>query len=231
MLFVPLKLLPPCSLIVTGYGSAYMAAVTFFAAGRPIGKVDVSQAHFRSLHSTRSYERLKATTFVEQIWELTNALEKRVAFPEANVPSLEAETISLSPVEAERAVGSFWQMPDGPVTNLVELMEVNGIVVAFLAMAGEEGVTARIDAFSTSALDRPIVVVTPEKASNVYRHRFTCAHELAHLVLYRDVAVGDPLQEREADAFAAEFLMPKGEIEALLPNTINLPQLSRLSQQ
>lgn len=205
--------------------------VAFFATGRPIGKVDVSQAHFRSLRSTRSYERLKATTFVEQVWELTFALEKRVALPEANVPSLDGLHDTMTPVEAARALRAYWELPEGPVANLVELMERNGIVVSFLAMVGEPDAAARVDAFSTSALERPIVVVTPEKAKSVYRHRFTCAHEIGHLILHRDVAVGDPLQEREADAFAAEFLMPRTEIEPLLPSTVNLPKLSRISQQ
>lgn len=205
--------------------------VAFFATGRPIGKVDVSQAHFRSLRSTRSYERLKATTFVEQVWELTFALEKRVELPEANVPNLDGLHDTMTPVEAARALRAYWELPEGPVANLVELMERNGIVVSFLAMVGEPDAAARVDAFSTSALERPIVVVTPEKAKSVYRYRFTCAHEIGHLILHRDVAVGDPLQEREADAFAAEFLMPRTEIEPLLPSTMNLPKLSRISQQ
>ncbi|MGY4541234.1 Zn-dependent peptidase ImmA (M78 family)/DNA-binding XRE family transcriptional regulator [Arthrobacter sp. UYNi723] len=203
--------------------------VAFFAMGRPIGKLDVSQAHFRSLRSTRASERLKATSFVEQVWEVTFALEKRVAFPDVNVPFNEADS-SMSPVEAARALRSYWELPEGPIPNLVELMELNGIVVSVLTLRGDQDETARVDAFSTAALNRPIVVVTPERARSVYRHRFTCAHELGHLVLHRELAVGDPRQEREADAFAAEFLMPRSEIEPVLPATINLPRLGQISQ-
>ncbi|AOT04696.1 ImmA/IrrE family metallo-endopeptidase [Arthrobacter sp. U41] len=203
--------------------------VAFFAMGRPIGKLDVSQAHFRSLRSTRASERLKATSFVEQVWEVTFALEKRVAFPDVNVPFNEADS-SMSPVEAARALRSYWELPEGPIPNLVELMELNGIVVSVLTLRGDQDETARVDAFSTAALNRPIVVVTPERARSVYRHRFTCAHELGHLVLHRELAVGDPRQEREADAFAAEFLMPRSEIEPVLPATINLPRLGQIGQ-
>lgn len=203
--------------------------VAFFAMGRPIGKLDVSQAHFRSLRSTRASERLKATSFVEQVWEVTFALEKRVAFPDVNVPFNEAD-ISMSAVEAARALRAYWEVPSGPVPNLVELMERNGIVVSVLTLRGDEDETARVDAFSTAALNRPIVVVTPERARSVYRHRFTCAHELGHLILHRELAVGDPRQEREADAFAAEFLMPRAEIEPVLPATMNLPRLGQISQ-
>jgi Zn-dependent peptidase ImmA (M78 family)/transcriptional regulator with XRE-family HTH domain len=203
--------------------------VAFFAMGRPIGKLDVSQAHFRSLRSTRVSERLKATSFVEQVWEVTFALEKRVAFPDVNVPFNEADS-SMSPVEAARALRTYWEVPSGPVPNLVELMERNGIVVSVFTLRGDEEETARVDAFSTAALNRPIVIVTPERARSVYRHRFTCAHELGHLILHRELAVGDPRQEREADAFAAEFLMPRSEIEPVLPATMNLPRLGQISQ-
>lgn len=205
-------------------------SVAFFARGRPIGKLDVAQAHFRSLRSTRSSERLKATTFVEQVWEATFALEKRVAFPDVNVPFSDTDG-DMSSIEAARALRAYWELPDGPVLNLVELMEQNGVVVSYLALLGSPDATARVDAFSTTSLNRPIVVVTPERARSVYRHRFTCAHELGHLILHRDFAVGDPRQEREADAFAAEFLMPRAEIEPILPATMNLPRLSQISQQ
>lgn len=57
------------------------------------------------------------------------------------------------------------------------------------------------------------------------RLRFTCAHELGHLILHKDAAAltpdgerpgtsGSPVVEREADRFAAALLMPVGEVEA-----------------
>ncbi|MDT2006958.1 ImmA/IrrE family metallo-endopeptidase [Rhodococcus opacus] len=52
-------------------------------------------------------------------------------------------------------------------------------------------------------------VLTPDRADDVYRHRSTAAHEFGHLVMRRDCVPGDPHQEREAGAFAAEFLTPK----------------------
>jgi len=40
---------------------------------------------------------------------------------------------------------------------------------------------------------------------------------------------GDRQQEREADEFAAEFLTPKAEIEPLLPRTMRIATLEKLS--
>lgn len=56
------------------------------------------------------------------------------------------------------------------------------------------------------------------------RLRFTCAHELGHLILHKDIAASppdgerpgtqrSPTVEREADRFAAALLMPVGEVE------------------
>jgi hypothetical protein len=36
-------------------------------------------------------------------------------------------------------------------------------------------------------------VLTPDRADDVYRHRFTAAHELGHLLLHSDTAPGDQL--------------------------------------
>jgi len=61
--------------------------VSFFAAGRPHARVDAGVAHFRSLRSTRVAERAKALAYVEQVWELVNALDRHVELPEPRLPS------------------------------------------------------------------------------------------------------------------------------------------------
>lgn len=73
----------------------------------------------------------------------------------------------------------------------------------------------------------PVVVLTSEKG-NVYRHRLTAAHELGHLLLHHDAAPGDPAHEREADAFAAECLLPARRLADELPARLDLPRLLAL---
>lgn len=108
-------------------------------------------------------------------------------------------------------------------------MEKHGIIVTLSQFAG--AATPMIDAFSTSRLPRPIVVLTPERAVDVFRHRFTAAHELGHLVLHGDAAHGDVKLEKEADEFAAEFLTPASEITPRLPSRLNLEALDKLSKE
>jgi Zn-dependent peptidase ImmA (M78 family) len=101
------------------------------------------------------------------------------------------------------------------------------VVVALLGDAPIE----RADAFSTVIADRPFVLTVPSRSCTVLRHRFTCAHELGHLVMHRQCPPGDGKREREADAFAAELLTPAHEMTALLPQRVDLPALSRLGMQ
>ena len=199
----------------------------FFAAGRPHAMLDASTAHFRSLRSTPAAQRAKAVAFVEQVWELTYALEKRVQLPLVDLPGfaggeVEHDRFPSEPVAAAQALRVHWGLGTGPIPHLVRTMENHGLIVTLLPYAGTA--TAKVDAFSTSRLPRPIVVLTPDRADDVYRHRFTAAHELGHLLLHGNSAPGDPHQEQEADAFAAELLTPHDVIRPELPNRLRSPR-------
>jgi Zn-dependent peptidase ImmA (M78 family) len=92
----------------------------------------------------------------------------------------------------------------------VRVTEQHGVVVTLAPFAGSA--TPTVDAFSTSRLPRPVVVLTPDRAQDVNRHRFTAAHEWGHLIMHPDTAPGDPQIEKEADQFAAELLTPAESI-------------------
>lgn len=132
------------------------------------------------------------------------------------------------PISAARHLRQHWRLGTGPIPHLVRTMERNGLIITLVRFAGDA--TATVDAFSTARAPRPIVVLTPDRADNVYRHRFTAAHELGHLLLHPNVVPGDPIQERQADAFAAEFLTPGHVIGPQLPSPMNLRVLGELSQ-
>jgi Zn-dependent peptidase ImmA (M78 family)/transcriptional regulator with XRE-family HTH domain len=206
----------------------------FLAGGRPYARLESSAAHFRSLRRTPAHQRAKAIAFAEQVWELVYALEKRVQLPPVGLPGFSAGEVCTQPqpadpVQAARFLRSAWGLGAEPIPHMVRLMESHGLIVTLVPFAG--AATATVDAFSTSHLPRPIIVLTPDRADDVYRHRYTAAHELAHLLLHGDAAPGDPIQEKEADIFAAEFLTPGETIRPELPSRMDLNALERIGQK
>jgi Zn-dependent peptidase ImmA (M78 family)/DNA-binding transcriptional regulator YiaG len=206
----------------------------FLAGGRPYARLESSAAHFRSLRRTPAHQRAKAIAFAEQVWELVYALEKRIQLPPVELPGFTAGEVSTeladaNPVQAARALRRAWRLGTAPIPRMVRLMEAHGLIVTLVPFAGSA--TATVDAFSTAQLPRPIVVLTPDRANDVYRHRFTAAHELGHLLLHWEVVPGDVIQEKEADIFAAEFLTPGDAIRPELPSRMDLKALERLGQK
>ncbi|MFD8354645.1 helix-turn-helix domain-containing protein [Streptomyces coelicoflavus] len=205
--------------------------LAYFLSGRPHARLDPSAAHSRSLRSTRSYQRAKAIAFTEQVWELTYALEKRVRLPVVDLPGfaggevLSGTELPSDPAAAARALRIAWDLGAGPITHLIRRLEAHGIVV--ITPQRDEDLRS-VGAFSTSRLPRPLIVLTPNRTDDVYRHRFSAAHELGHLVLHGDASPGDIAQEREADTFAAEFLTPHESILSELPARADLHKLSQL---
>ncbi len=108
---------------------------------------------------------------------------------------------------ARRAVGLG---PKEPVRDICGLLEENGVKLLLLE-------TNRDSFFGLSVGSRdhgPAVVVNTWDRISVERWIFTAAHELGHLLLHQDEyqreATDLPTEtEREADAFASEFLMPE----------------------
>lgn len=225
---------PPRADHIRAMSRLFELPVAHFGGGRPHAQLETSAAHFRSLRKTPAKERERALAFVEQIWELTHALERHVELPPVRLPGfsageMDANAMPSEPVRAARDLRRQWGLGTGRIPRMVRLLEKHGIVVTLVPFAGRE--TATVDAFSTSRLPRPVVVLTPDRADDVYRHRFTAAHELGHLILHADIQPGDPEKEKEADKFAAEFLTPGNEITPLLPQRMDLKTLARIGAE
>ncbi|MFI1582995.1 helix-turn-helix domain-containing protein [Embleya sp. NPDC020630] len=203
----------------------------FFTAGRPRAALDTAAVHFRSLRSAPARERERSLSFTELLWELTHAVETYIRLPRVDLPGWDGgETIPDLPTEpqqAARALRSRWDLGDGPIPHLVRLLESRGIVVAVLPYSSPD--SRKLDGFSTARLPRPVIVLNDGR-DDVYRHRFSCAHELGHLLLHGEAHPGDIQHERQADAFAAEFLTPTAKLASSLPTRVDFTLLGRLQQ-
>ena len=185
-------------------------------AAQPIA---ASTAHFRSLRSTPALSREQALAFAELGLELLAAVEDYVDLPAPNLPSLEHHDVTaIAGLEAAAAdARHHLGVADGPVPNVVRLLEAHGV---FVLRFPDDQVDPHVDAFSTTATVRPVVVMSPLKNDKA-RSRFDAAHELGHLVLHAEAEPGSKVVEHQAHSFAAAFLTPADQIADDLPRRLD----------
>jgi Zn-dependent peptidase ImmA (M78 family)/DNA-binding XRE family transcriptional regulator len=138
---------------------------------------------------------------------------------EQHIPTFDPEF--TRPEDAARMVRAQWRLPLGPVVNLTAWMEAAGCLVF-----EEDFGTHRIDGLSQWVDAHPVILANLSASPD--RLRWTLAHELGHLCLHADAPTDD--MEAEANAFAAEFLMPEIEIRSQLHN-LNMGKLQELKRE
>lgn len=202
----------------------------FFQHGTELPSVPTSAAHFRALRSTPALSRDQALAFAELSLAVVDALEHYVDFPPLTVPTLPIDTDP--PSEQIKAVAAETRtalnLPRGPVAHVVRTLEAAGVVV--LTMPTEPVLDRRVDAFSTDAGRRPLVLLSPEKNDKA-RSRFDAAHELGHLVMHPDVEPGSRLIEEQAQTFASQFLAPDDDLFPDLPASLDWEALLRAKRK
>jgi Zn-dependent peptidase ImmA (M78 family)/DNA-binding XRE family transcriptional regulator len=125
------------------------------------------------------------------------------------------------PKKCAQALRHLWQLPTGPIRNVVNSVEAAGGVVCRCSLG-----TQKADGISQWPLDDdklpPVFFVRDSAPGD--RMRWTLAHEIGHVVMHH-APTTDP--EAEADEFAGEFLMPSAEIGPQLYN-MTLPKAAEL---
>jgi Zn-dependent peptidase ImmA (M78 family)/transcriptional regulator with XRE-family HTH domain len=207
--------------------------VQFFALGagpssrdpRPADGFDET-GYFRSLRSISVADRRRALALSQLVRDLTDRLSDAVRLPEADVPRypIPVDADAAGAEERAREVRSAWDIPPGPIPDVVNALERHGIVCARYH-AG----THTVDAFSVPFPDWPVVILGDDKAKRD-RERFSAAHELGHLVMHGPKDAGNKLIEDQAHRFAAAFLMPADEICRELPSMPTWSELLRLKR-
>lgn len=171
-----------------------------------------ARSFFRSLRSTPQRDRDRADALAEHVFDLIDYLDQRVTLPEPQVPQIPPQSSGREEIERiANEVRTVWQVPVGPVANVVRLLEAHGVAVVRPDSGG-----TKLDAFSRWFGDRPLVLLWADKGDKA-RSRFDAAHELGHLVMHSDPDPLDREQERQAHMFASAFLMPADQIGRYLP--------------
>jgi len=129
------------------------------------------------------------------------------------LPVMSLDDHNGSPSRVAQAVRALWRLPEGPIGNLTAIVESAGVVVIPCDFQ-----TRAMDATSLRLAEMPPLVFMNDQLPGD-RWRYTLAHELGHLLLHQ---VPSEQMEDEANEFAAELLMPEGDLR---PQFVRLGEL------
>ena len=189
----------------------------FCRTDAPVG-LSTSQVYYRRLRSMPA-STVKAVEANINLYAMEiEALVRSAELTESRIPVYDIDEYDGDAAGIARRVRTAMQIPSGPIRNLILTIERNGGIVIMYPFG-----TRKIDAIGQRWPGLPPLFFV-NSAIPTDRMRFTLAHELGHIVMHRYPSV-DP--EREAHAFAAEFLMPESEIRHQLtkPTIASLGQL------
>lgn len=175
---------------------------SFFMQLKPV--LQEEQIHFRSNRTAKvSYKQIVIARG-EYIKRLTEYLDSKLRLPKYDIHNSDDEPVSQDMVIESIAekCREKWALGLGPISNMVRLCELHGIIVTTFPSVSNE-----VDALSL-ATKRPIFVRNEAKES-ICRQRFDLAHELGHLVLHDGIVTGDRLTESQANHFASALLIPQ----------------------
>jgi Zn-dependent peptidase ImmA (M78 family)/transcriptional regulator with XRE-family HTH domain len=152
-----------------------------------------------------------------QITRLMQGLEidAPLGFPRMDVAEFE------SPEEVARLARAHWRLPLGPVESMIATIEAAGGIVVRSRFA-----TDKLDAIGLWIPGAPPFFFM-NSAIPGDRWRWSLGHEMGHAMLHASPTAD---QEKEADRFASEFLMPAEEIRSELQH-LTLPKLADLKER
>ncbi|MBN9494253.1 XRE family transcriptional regulator [bacterium] len=188
-----------------------------FLEADDLDELSVEGTSFRSLSRLTSQRRERALAAGNLALAFSGWLDEKFRLPDVDVPRHH----DVTPEVAAALVRNAWLLGERPIANMVNLLEAHGVRVFSLADDCHE-----LDAFSTWHKERPFVFLS--RAKSTERSRMDAAHELGHLVLHWQGGLREGrTHEREAEQFAAAFLMPRGDVLAQAPRRPKLADIIR----
>lgn len=210
----------PSDLIIGQLSNILNYQISFFYKPLPENTTANSAVYFRSRRSTTKKAKNAAREKISIFKEINDYLKRFVDFPSVNLPVINNidvyHELSLNDVEAiAMQVRNYWNLGLGPIDNLVSILQKNGIMISIMDLNNK-----KIDAFSVWYDSIPYIYISKDKYSNA-RLRFDLAHELGHILIHGNLFNDDDIEtkvisekiEREADMFAACFLLPSKSFE------------------
>lgn len=186
-----------------------------FFYGEDLDEPSLDSGSFRSMTKMSAPQRDMALSQAALGLHFMAWIEDRFELPEADLPDLSREP---KPEAAAESLRRAWALGALSIRNMIHLLEAKGVRVLSLAVDARE-----VDAFSMWKGARPFVFLNTYKSTE--HSRFDAVHELGHLVLHKHGPPQGREAEKQANAFASAFLMPRGSV---LANAPRLPTYSTL---
>lgn len=189
----------------------------FFRKPLPSNTAMPSGVYYRS-NKTAKQKNLKAAEMkIEILQEVDSYLSQFIDFPDVNLPEVNYDYDCIDPIDNDtieeyaRILRNHWKLGNGPISNLMNVVQKNGIVVSSTKLRLE-----KLDGLSEWYNNTPYIFMSTDKDTNC-RIRFGIAHELGHLLMHAgNIPKEDIINpiihkklEDEANRFAGAFLLPK----------------------
>lgn len=189
--------------------------ITFFEDADP-EDIDTTAVSFRSFSKMSAKERDAAVAAGSLGLQLNRWVEGKFALPKPNLIDLSYER---DPEVVAGLLRQHWGLGERPISSMLGLLETHGVRVFSLSEN-----TASVNAFSFWRDGMPYVFLNNYKTAE--SSIFDTAHELGHLVMHRqDNPKEIKTAEREANAFAAAFLMPSKDVRARIARPITIANI------
>lgn len=181
----------------------------------------------RVLKDVRFRAKKKLRTRNEILSEVSNWLENMLELEEliggkrkdSQIEAVKREIEGIAePIERARQAAALirraWGLDDEPIMNICGLFASHGLKIFSLPKESRE-----FFGLSVGPSDGgPAIIVNTWERITVERWIFSASHELGHLILHQNAFDADQIEEnefeeKEADTFAAYFLMPDKAFE------------------
>lgn len=193
----------PGSDVLIALARALHQPLDFFL--RPF-RLELSEVSYRKKSVVTKTQRAaiqeQALDFFERYWEIEELLGEHRPFinPLPKTPVGSVEEIA----ERARQLRKAWDLGPGPLPNVHELMELNGIKVHELKKSPKD-----FDGFAAMTPEGPVVVIADWLNKDIPRKRMTEVHELSHVVLSVPAGLAEREEEKMIWDFAGELLLPE----------------------
>lgn len=201
--------------------------IDFFYKEETVSTAQKSSLFFRSNANIAKKTKIACKYQLKWTNDIKIALERYVDFIKHDLTTIDINYEDLSCDDIENLainLRKHWGLDDGPIIDLVGLLENHGIIIAQFSES-KYCKFSGIEAFSAWQNGTPFIVYNKIQKSAV-RTRFSILHELGHLIMHSSISEEDSLKkeiidfaDRQADYFAAAFLLPASSFSNDIINT------------